>query len=120
MAPAGDMFELGVKVQVLKRGLFFPQRAAKLYEIYRSHESLEQIPPGMIGQLEKEVFRQPVARVWEETRRHFHEANPQEAERAERDAKHRMALVFRWYLGRSNHWAIDGDAARRVDYQIWC
>jgi trans-AT polyketide synthase/acyltransferase/oxidoreductase domain-containing protein len=32
MAPAGDMFELGVKVQVLKRGLFFPQRAAKLYE----------------------------------------------------------------------------------------
>ena len=120
MAPAGDMFELGVKVQVLKRGLFFPQRAAKLYEIYRSHESLEQIPPGIIGQLEKDVFRQPVARVWEETLRYFQETNPKEAERAERDAKHRMALVFRWYLGRSNQWAMEGDAARRVDYQIWC
>lgn len=120
MVPAGDMFELGVKVQVLKRGLFFPQRAAKLYEIYRNHESLEQIPPGIISQLEKDVFRQPVARVWEETRRYFQETNPKEAERAERDAKHRMALVFRWYFGRSNQWAIQGDTARRVDYQIWC
>jgi hypothetical protein len=31
-----------------------------------------------------------------------------------------MALVFRWYLGRSSRWAIDGDTERRLDYQIWC
>jgi hypothetical protein len=31
-----------------------------------------------------------------------------------------MALVFRWYLGRASRWAIDGDPARRMDYQIWC
>ena len=35
MAPAGDMFEMGVKVQVLKRGTMFPMRAAKLYELYQ-------------------------------------------------------------------------------------
>src|ERR1019366_8424775 len=33
MAPAADMFEMGVKVQVLKRGTMFPMRAAKLYEL---------------------------------------------------------------------------------------
>jgi trans-AT polyketide synthase, acyltransferase and oxidoreductase domains len=30
-APAGDLFEIGARVQVLKKGLFFPARANKLY-----------------------------------------------------------------------------------------
>jgi trans-AT polyketide synthase, acyltransferase and oxidoreductase domains len=120
MAPAGDMFEMGVKVQVLKRGLFFPLRAAKLYDLYRTYESLEQLPPATLASIEKDMFRQPVARVWEETRRYFETTNPKEIERAMREPKHRMALVFRWYLGNSNQWAIQGDIDRRVDYQIWC
>jgi hypothetical protein len=41
-------------------------------------------------------------------------------ERAERDPKHRMALVFRWYLGQAAHWAKDGQPDRRIDFQIWC
>jgi NAD(P)H-dependent flavin oxidoreductase YrpB (nitropropane dioxygenase family) len=36
MAPAADMFEMGVKLQVLKRGTMFAMRAAKLYELYRA------------------------------------------------------------------------------------
>ncbi len=40
MAPAADMFEMGVKVQVLKRGTMFAMRAAKLYELYRAYPSL--------------------------------------------------------------------------------
>ena len=31
-----------------------------------------------------------------------------------------MALVFRWYLGKSSRWAIDGDTSRRTDFQVWC
>jgi hypothetical protein len=30
-----------------------------------------------------------------------------------------MALTFRWYLGKSSRWAIDGITARRTDYQLW-
>ena len=30
-----------------------------------------------------------------------------------------MALVFRWYLGKSSLWAIQGDPDRRMDYQVW-
>ena len=29
-------------------------------------------------------------------------------------------LVFRWYLGLSSRWAIDGQSDRVMDYQIWC
>ena len=43
MAPAADMFELGVEVQVLKRGSLFAQRAHKLYTLYRQYDSLWDI-----------------------------------------------------------------------------
>ena len=41
-------------------------------------------------------------------------------ERAEQEPKHKMALVFRWYLGLSSNWANSGEPSRKVDYQIWC
>jgi PfaD family protein len=120
MAPAGDMFELGVRVQVLKRGCMFPLRASKLYELYRNHASLEDLPEDAVASLERDYFRQSIARTWEDTRRFFLQNRPSEVQRAEREPKHRMALVFRWYLGLSSKWPIEGDAGRQMDYQIWC
>ena len=58
--------------------------------------------------------------VWEKTEAFFAERDPRENERADRDPKHKMALIFRWYLGLSSKWAIWGDVGRKMDYQIWC
>jgi PfaD family protein len=120
MAPAADMFEMGVKVQVLKRGTLFAMRAARLYELYRTHESLDDIPAGERANLEKSIFRAPIAAIWEQTRDYFRQRDPTRIERAEREPKQKMALVFRWYLGMSSQWANGGDPARAVDYQVWC
>ncbi|MFD4898138.1 PfaD family polyunsaturated fatty acid/polyketide biosynthesis protein [Streptomyces sp. NPDC058411] len=120
MAPAADMFEAGVKLQVLRRGTLFAQRAGRLHEAYEAHASLEELPPQLRAKLEREVFRAPLDEVWARTRRFWQQRDPAEADRAEKDPKHRMALVFRWYLGSSSRWAITGDASRRSDYQIWC
>jgi trans-AT polyketide synthase, acyltransferase and oxidoreductase domains len=120
MAPSADMFELGVKVQVLKRGTMFPYRAAKLYELYTAHEAYDQIPFKLREGLERDFFRCTFEQEWEQTRRFFLERDPRQVERAEKDPKHKMALVFRSYLGRSSMWAIKGDLSRKIDYQIWC
>ncbi|MFJ6213257.1 PfaD family polyunsaturated fatty acid/polyketide biosynthesis protein [Streptomyces sp. NPDC092296] len=120
MAPAADMFELGVRLQVLRRGTLFAARAGRLYEAYRDHDSLEAIPAAALARIEREVLGRPVAEVWAETRRFWERRDPAQLVRAERDAKHRMALVFRWYLGCSSRWAISGETARRTDYQLWC
>lgn len=120
MAPAADMFELGVKLQVLRRGSMFAQRAARLYELYRAYDAPEDIPQPIRQELESQIFRIPLAEVWADTQRFFAQRDPKQLERAAKESKHRLALIFRWYLGRSSRWAIDGDAARRVDYQIWC
>ncbi|GAA3830181.1 PfaD family polyunsaturated fatty acid/polyketide biosynthesis protein [Streptomyces phyllanthi] len=120
MAPASDMFELGVKVQVLSKGTMFAPRAGRLYEIYQAHASLEEIPPEVRDTLERRVLGCPLDEVWAQTRAFWQERDPRELERAESDPRHRMALVFRWYLGRSSAWAITGEPSRRADYQIWC
>jgi trans-AT polyketide synthase/acyltransferase/oxidoreductase domain-containing protein len=120
MAPAADMFEMGVTVQVLKRGSMFPMRAARLYELYRSCSSLDDIPPADRDKLEKTFFQAPLEQIWQDTRSYFLDRDPRQVERAERDPKHCMALVFRWYLGQAAHWAKDGQTSRRIDYQVWC
>jgi PfaD family protein len=120
MAPSADMFEMGVNVQVLKRGTMFPMRAAKLYEIYRAYAGLEDIPAAEREKLEKTIFQAPLEEIWNITRSYFLRRAPQQVTRADQDPKHRMALVFRWYLGQAAHWAKNGDTTRRIDYQIWC
>ncbi len=120
MAPAADMFEMGVKVQVLKRGTMFAMRASKLYELYSRYPSLEAIPPEELQKLEKTIFKRPVEEIWRDTVQFFQQRDPRQLERAEKDPRHKMALVFRWYLGLSSRWSNSGEKGREMDYQIWC
>jgi trans-AT polyketide synthase/acyltransferase/oxidoreductase domain-containing protein len=120
MAPAADMFELGVKVQVLKRGTMFGPRATKLYEIYNTYDSIESMPAAEREHLEKRILGRPIDEIWQGTKEFFEGRDPREVVKAEKDPKHRMALIFRWYLGLSSRWAITGEPGRKMDFQIWC
>ncbi len=120
MAPAADMFEMGVKVQVLKWGTMFAVRSRKLYELYRSCASLEKIPTKARAMLERDYFRSSLSEAWDKTRGFFAARDPRQIARALRDPKHKMALVFRAYLGQSSDWANTGNESRKSDYQIWC
>ncbi len=120
MAPSADMFELGVKVQVLKRGTMFPLRAAKLYELYSQHNRYEEIPANQREILERDFFKCSFLEEWQQTKQFFARRDPRQIELAENKPKHKMALVFRSYLGRSSNWANSGDPSRKIDYQIWC
>ncbi|MEQ8290407.1 MAG: PfaD family polyunsaturated fatty acid/polyketide biosynthesis protein [Gammaproteobacteria bacterium] len=120
MAPAVDMFEMGVKLQVLKRGTMFAMRGNKLYEIYKQNDSIDAIPVAERERLEKTVFKMSLDEVWRNTESFFNERDPSQVEKAKRDPKHKMALIFRWYLGLSSRWANAGVEDRQVDYQIWC
>jgi PfaD family protein len=120
MAPAADMFEMGVKVQVLKRGTMFALRGKKLYDLYRQYDSLEALPAGTRASLERECFRCTIDEAWRHTCAYFAERDPSQVDRGRSDPRHRMALVFRSYLGQTSSWAQRGDASRQLDFQIWC
>ncbi|MEW2546751.1 PfaD family polyunsaturated fatty acid/polyketide biosynthesis protein [Streptomyces sp. NPDC047002] len=120
MAPAADMFEWGVTLQVLRRGTMFAPRAGRLLAAYQEYPSLDALPGPVRAKLETEVLGASIGEVWERTQAFWRDRDPAQLDRAERDPKHRMALVFRWYLGSSSRWAVSGEPSRRGDYQIWC
>ncbi len=120
MAPAADMFEMGSKVQVLKRGTLFPFRAAKLYDLYLRYNSYEDIPQKEKIVLERDIFNFSFLDEWKQTKQFFMSKDPKQITRAEKDTHHKMALIFRSYLGRSSKWANSGNPERKFDYQIWC
>ena len=120
MAPAADMFELGARVQVLKRGTMFAMRGAKLYEVYRTYDHYGLIPEAVRTTIERDMLRSSFEDAWDRTRQYFQTCDPSQIERAEKNPKHKMALVFRSYLGQASLWAKTGLADRKIDYQIWC
>ncbi|WP_410638383.1 ACP S-malonyltransferase [Amycolatopsis sp. lyj-346] len=118
-APAGDMFELGSKVQVLRKGVFFPSRGTKLHALYTHHDSLDDLPAKTRAQLERAYFRKPLDEVWADVARHLRATGRTELlARAERQPKQKMALVFRRYFGYSARIALEGTPGDKVNYQV--
>lgn len=119
MAPAADMFEQGVEVQVLKRGTLFAMRAKKLHAFYRAGLSFETMDAKDRDWLEG-ILGEPFEQAWAKTRAFIQQANPREAAKAESDGNKRLALVARRYLFMGAQWAREGTPDRVSDYQIWC
>ncbi|HSN99756.1 MAG TPA: ACP S-malonyltransferase [Candidatus Nanopelagicales bacterium] len=119
-APAGDMFELGSRVQVVRKGLLFPVRANKLYDIYRLHNRLEDIDPATLRRIQDSYFHRDFDSVYEESRAWYAAHRPEQLARAEANPKQRMAMIFKWYFVHSSRLALRGDPTHVADYQIHC
>lgn len=115
-APAGDMFELGARVQVLKKGLFFPIRANKLYELYRNYDSIEDIDEKTKEQIQMKYFHKTFREVYEEVKGYH---NREKIAYAEKNPKNKMALIFKWYFGYATRNALMGSEENIIDYQIY-
>ncbi|CAM3202425.1 ACP S-malonyltransferase [Corallococcus sp. ZKHCc1 1396] len=116
-APAGDMFEMGARVQVLKKGVFFPARANRLYDLYRNFNSLDELDEATRRTLQEKYFKRSFEAVFEEVRQYKSAA---EVEKAERDPKYKMRLIFKWYFAYTNRLAFKGERENQVDFQVHC
>jgi trans-AT polyketide synthase, acyltransferase and oxidoreductase domains len=119
-APAGDMFELGAKVQVLKKGLLFPARANKLYDLYMRYKSLDEIDPETQKLIQDKYFKGSFDQVWAETRAYYERTHRRTFNAAVVSPKQKMALIFRSYFVLSTRFALRGELERRADFQIQC
>jgi len=122
MAAAADMFEQGVKLQVLKKGTLFAQRANYLYELYKKYDSLDDIPDNIISNIENKYFLKTIKSVWEETCSYYINKikDPSRIEKANNNPKLKLCMICKWYLSQSSVWANNGVDNRKPSYQIWC
>lgn len=116
-APAGEMFEMGARIQVLKRGMFFPARANKLYSLYQQFSSLDDIDEKNRKQVQEKYFKRSFDEVW---RLQSERLRPEERSKAEQNPKYKMLLVFKWYFDYTWRLALEGSSESKVDYQVYC
>ncbi|WP_234433217.1 ACP S-malonyltransferase [Streptomyces sp. NRRL WC-3549] len=103
-APWGELFDLGVQARYLKRGLFFPARASRLYELWRRHGSLAELDDETASQvLDRYLGGEAPAPV-----------------AADGAPEQQLAVVFRGYFTRGFRLAVSGDQRSRVDYLVHC
>ncbi|UFJ41782.1 ACP S-malonyltransferase [Brevibacillus humidisoli] len=116
-APDAELFELGAKVQVLRKGVFFPARANKLYDLYRQYNTLDEIDENTKKTIEEKYLHRRFEEAYEELKASLPSL---EIERAERNPKQKMALLFKWYFNYATRLAMDGSPRHQVNYQIHC
>ena len=117
-APAGDMFELGVTIQVMKKGSLFASRGNLLWQLYQQYPGTEAIPAKDIEHLEQKVFRCPVDEVWRQTKAYYGANHPHLLAKAQTNPKYRMALIFKWYFVQSTRYARTGESSQKANYQV--
>ncbi|MEU6508500.1 ACP S-malonyltransferase [Streptomyces sp. NPDC046942] len=105
LTPSPEMFELGMRVRAVRRGVFLPARAAKLHDLWARYDSYEDIDEPTRRRLEDGFLPGASAAV---------------ATQAGGDAKARMAAAFRSYLDHGFDLARRGEPGRRVDYLVYC
>jgi len=110
-APDGPLFELGGRAQVLRHGTLYHARAARLYELWRTHEEWEQIARPVRDKIEQEFFRCTFAEM---------EAAADRAGQRSADPRRRMGRVFRQYCDEAARFAIEGVPGRELDYHLDC
>lgn len=114
--PAVEMFEMGARSQVLKKGLLFPARANKLYDLYRFYPSFDQVDRDTRVHIEEKCLRRPFDDVFAELSKGWTDAQLQQAQS---NPKLRMAHVFKWYLTNAETSALNGVEAERMDFQVY-
>ena len=116
-APAGDLFEMGGLVQVLKKGVVFPARANRLFELYKKYDSIDDIDNKTIQLLETHYFRKPLSKIYDECLEHY---SQNEVVKTQADSKAKMAMIFRAYFYYSQRSAFQGEIENLSNFQVQC
>lgn len=115
--PAGDMFESGARSQVVRKGLYFPARAQKLYDLYRLNKGLDGLSQKEKFQIEQHFMQKSFTAVLAEI---MTTENSQEIKKINENDKYKMARVFKWYFDHAQKSALNGLQINQDNYQIFC
>lgn len=106
--PSVDAFEMDRRIQVLSRGVLFPIRARKLYELWNRYGGIEEIDDETRDFIEVAYFKNT-----------FSDVVDQASILADKNsARDKMALVFKEYFLRAWEMAVSGNPEEKADFQV--
>lgn len=115
MIPTSHVYEIGMKVQVLKKGVFFVARALKLYEIYNRISKIEDIEPKVLAQIQDKYFGKSIDDIYNEIK---NDLSDTERKRAENESKFKFGLIIYWYYNYCMDCAIKNENSQNLNCLI--
>jgi len=120
MTIAGDMFEIGAKVQVVRKNTQFHIRANRLYQVFTTYNCLEEIPPAITKEIEERYFKKSFQEVWQLVCEYKNKRKSEQIAEAKKNPRLKMALLFKWYFSHCNQITLNGEKEEKDNFQIFC
>lgn len=122
--PAGEVFESGAKVQVVRKNSFFPSRAQKLYDLYRLYNSTDELDKNTKQQIETHFLGETFENVYQVIEQSGI-VSREAIQQAEKSSKAKMALIFKYYFEQSIQNTLQENIGVQAkhsndNYQIYC
>lgn len=114
--PSFDDFDLGLKTQVLRKGVLFQTRANLLHKTYTNYESIDVLPLAIKQQIEEQILKCSIDTIWKELA--VESTDSTQIKKAMEDPKHKMSLIFKHYDKCSKNWAKEGNLTEQTNFQI--
>lgn len=113
MAPAADMFEMGVKgAGPPPRHHVRDPRPEAVRRLHGPRIRSRACPRACGRASRARSSKAPLDAIWADTRAFWSSATRTRSSARNKDPHHRMALCFRWYLGKASRWANAGEPTR--------
>lgn len=119
VAPFGPLFEFGIRARMLKKGVFFPARMTRLYELWRAFGSWEAIPQDIRQGLSPWLPGGSFEAALTIGRRRLQEIAPESFRLVDETPKGRFATVAMAYFDDGFARARAGGGGRVVDHAVF-
>lgn len=113
--PCSNVYEIGIKMQVLKKGMFFASRALKLYEIYNRITKIEDIESNLLVQIQEKYLGKALEEIYNQMKDNL---SSMQRRRAESDSKYKFGLIIQWYYDLSAECAIQCEDGNNMNCMI--
>lgn len=116
--PSSDFLEFGQQSQVLRKGVMFPSRVNKLYDLYEKYDDINHIPNNTITKLKQNYFGKNLDTKWTEI---FEKSNSQDRHIIVEDGNESeisMEHILKYYIELTCSLALEGEKEYQENFQI--
>ncbi|MFJ8525107.1 ACP S-malonyltransferase [Bacillus cereus] len=98
--------------QVVRKGVFFPARANRLYDLLKSYGSISEIDSKTRLYIEEKYFGKSFEEILQDELK--------KNDRYRKNSKQELQIILKWYMEYAKGLAIQGKREQKVNFHIYC
>ncbi|MFS0762814.1 ACP S-malonyltransferase [Peribacillus phoenicis] len=110
--PSANDLEVRGQTQVVKKGVFFPARANKLYDLLKQYKNISDMDSKTKEMIEKKYLNEGIQTILRYEEQVSTDNRP--------TSNNTMQTILKFYLNNTVQLAINGESSQKVNFNIYC